>query len=595
VYKYTLIESGGANTEQGTLTPALSQWERENIVESILMKNLSTRTLDKQLPAPEPTNFHLVRAQLANTFGAANAVRNGDPKIAKNRRGAITGKLGGTKSRFSRAKRARKVQIFTANSTFLFSENKKLQFPSRNSRFAKVILKTRGEIGKGENRNIRENRTFCTSSCTRNFTFVRSGLQSDDRSGRMIVNACCFRSAFRASQSSLVTSSFTNPESKTMSNKLRSSRFSELVSQPSRRNGKGTFCSVNFAKRASPRRFRYSRLIVLLFALTALQATAADKEKDPLPSWNDGANKQAILDFVAAVTKESGAEFVPVAERIATFDQDGTLWCEQPNYTQVVFAIDRVKALAPQHPEWKTTEPFKSILDDDKQALLQFTIQDFAKVAAISHTGMTVEEFQAIAKQWLATAEQPRFHRHYTDLIYQPMLEVMQYLRANKFKTYIVTGGGQDFVRVYAERVYGVPPEQVIGSAVKTKYEYAKNGAPELIKQPEMMLIDDKTGKPEGINLFIGRRPVAAFGNSTGDQQMLEWTQGKAPSSTSDSMKQARLMMLVHHDDAVREYAYGADSKIGTFSAALTDEAKERHWNVISMKNDWKTIFPADR
>ncbi len=295
---------------------------------------------------------------------------------------------------------------------------------------------------------------------------------------------------------------------------------------------------------------------------------------------------------MARVTKDGGPDFVPAAERIATFDQDGTLWCEQPIYTQVVFAIDRVKALAAKHPEWKTTEPFQSILADDRAAMYKFTIQDFARVAAATHAGMTVEEFQAIVKKWLATAEQPRFHRHYTDLVYQPMLELMAYLRANGFKTYIVTGGGQDFVRVFSEQVYGVPPEQVVGSAAKTKYEYGKDGQPLLVKLPEMMLIDDHAGKPEGINLMIGRRPFAAFGNSTGDQQMLEWTQAGSDSKVG---KGTRLMMLVHHDDAQREYAYGADSKVGTFSNALMDEAHDRHWFVISMKNDWKVIFPFEK
>jgi phosphoglycolate phosphatase-like HAD superfamily hydrolase len=273
-----------------------------------------------------------------------------------------------------------------------------------------------------------------------------------------------------------------------------------------------------------------------------------------LPSWNDGPSKKAILNFVHETTDRASPKFVPPEERIATFDQDGTLWCEQPIYAQVVFAIDRIKQLAPQHPDWKTTEPFKSILADDRQAMTKFTIQEFAKVAAVSHTGMTVEEFQAIVKKWLATAEHPRFHRRYTDLVYQPMLELMAYLRSNGFKTYIVTGGGQDFVRVFSDQVYGVPPEQVVGSAGKTKYEYGSAGQPMLVKVPEILLVDDKAGKPEAINLFIGRRPIAAFGNSTGDQQMLEWTQASDDSKVANA---ARLMMLVLHDDAQREYAYG--------------------------------------
>jgi phosphoglycolate phosphatase-like HAD superfamily hydrolase len=330
----------------------------------------------------------------------------------------------------------------------------------------------------------------------------------------------------------------------------------------------------------------------VLALLSILSVDSAAHAQDLLPSWNDGAAKKAIFDFVARTTKEGGPDFVPVAERIATFDNDGTLWCEQPIYTQVQFAIDRIKELAPKHPEWKTTEPFKSILADDRQAIFKFTIQDFEKVVAVSHTGITVEEFRSIVKKWLATAEHPRFHRRYTDLVYQPMLELMKLLRENKFKTYIVTGGGQDFVRVFAEQIYGVPPEQVVGSAGKTKYEYDQDGKPMLLKVPEVLLIDDHTGKPEGINLFIGRRPVAAFGNSTGDQQMLEWTQA---SNEAKIGKGVRLMMLVHHDDAQREYAYGADSKVGTFSDALMKEAKDRGWNVISMKNDWKTIFPFEK
>ena len=339
---------------------------------------------------------------------------------------------------------------------------------------------------------------------------------------------------------------------------------------------------------------KHTRLALFLtIAVVSVAAPLAAAElTDPLASWNDGAAKKSIVDFVARVTKDGGPDFVPVADRIATFDNDGTLWCEQPNYVQVVFAIDRVKQLAPKHPEWKTTEPFKSILADDRQAMLNFSIQDFTKVVAVSHTGITVEEFQKIVKKWLATDEQPRFHRRYTDLVYQPMLELMTYLRAYQFKTYIVTGGGQDFVRVFADQVYGVPPEQVVGSSGKVKYEYGKDGQPMLVKVPEILLVDDGPGKPEGINLFIGKRPIAAFGNSTGDQQMLEWTQAGDGVKIS---KAPRLLMLVHHDDAQREYAYGVDSKIGTFSNDLMNEAHDRGWNVISMKNDWKTIFPFEK
>jgi phosphoglycolate phosphatase-like HAD superfamily hydrolase len=306
-------------------------------------------------------------------------------------------------------------------------------------------------------------------------------------------------------------------------------------------------------------------------------------QADPLSSWNDTAPKKAIIDFVERVTKAGSADFVKPEERIATFDNDGTLWVEQPNYTQVTFAIDEVVAKAPQHPEWREAEPFKSILAHDREAMERFSIQDFEKVVAVTHSGMTVQQFQEIVKKWLAQAKHPRFKRPYTECVYQPMLELMQYLRANGFKTYIVTGGGQEFVRAFAWPTYGVPPEQVVGSMGKVKYEYDKEGKPELIKLPEVLLIDDKTGKPEGINMVIGRRPQGAFGNSTGDQQMLEYA------GAGDG---ARLMMLVHHDDAKREYAYGAESKIGTFSDALMAEAKKKGWIVISMRDDWKTIFP---
>lgn len=328
--------------------------------------------------------------------------------------------------------------------------------------------------------------------------------------------------------------------------------------------------------------------------LLGLQATACllvsslglAQPSDPLPAWNDGAAKRAVLTFVRTATDPTSADFVAPEERIAVFDNDGTLWVEQPLYTQVVFAMDRVNALAPRHPDWKTIEPFKSILTGDDASLATFSIQDFAKVVAETHSGITVSEFETIVGDWLGSARHPRYDRPYTDLAYLPMLDVLRYFRANGFKTYIVTGGGQDFVRVFSDPVYGVVPEQVIGSAGKTAYRKSEDGTPELVKLPEILLVDDKQGKPETINLMIGRRPYAAFGNSTGDQQMLEWTQGgKGP----------RLMMLVHHDDAQREYAYGLNSKIGTFSAELMDEAKRRGWTAISMKNDWKRIFAFEK
>jgi hypothetical protein len=332
--------------------------------------------------------------------------------------------------------------------------------------------------------------------------------------------------------------------------------------------------------------FRLSRVVVVVLFTLLLVGVRANAQTDPLPSWNDGPAKQAIVAFVNATTDKASPKFVPPEDRIATFDQDGTLWVEQPIYTQITFAIERVAALAPKHPEWKEQEPFKAILTRDREAIAKFTLQDIEKILAVTHSGMTVEAFQTIVKDWLTMVQHPRFKRSYTELVYQPMLEVMQYLRANGYKTYIVTGGGQEFVRVFAEHVYGVPPEQVLGSAGKVKYGYDKDGKPMLVKLPEVLLIDDQTGKPEGINLIIGRRPYAAFGNSTGDQQMLEYTQA------GDG---ARLMMLVHHDDAEREYAYGPDSKIGTFSDVLIAEAKQRGWTVISMKNDWKRIFAFEQ
>jgi phosphoserine phosphatase len=328
-----------------------------------------------------------------------------------------------------------------------------------------------------------------------------------------------------------------------------------------------------------------STLTVLLAALTTQAQT------DPLPAWNDGPAKQAIVNLVHATTDASSPNFVPPADRFATFDQDGTLWVEHPIYTQMVFAFDRVIALAPQHPEWKTTDPFKSVLAGDKAAMAKFTPKEFEAIFVATHTGSTVETFQKTAKDWLATAKDSRWHRPYTDLIYEPMLEVMQYLRANGYRTYIVTGGGQAFVRVYAEQVYGVPAEQVIGSAVATEYTYDNAGNGVLVRPPKLLLNNNFSGKPEDIYLFIGRHPQAAFGNSTGDQQMLEYTEA-GPG--------AHLMMIVLHDDAQREYAYGPAnglpaSQIGTFTQALYDEAKSKGWVVISMKHDWKQIFSWEK
>ncbi|MCG6875260.1 MAG: haloacid dehalogenase-like hydrolase [Betaproteobacteria bacterium] len=308
-------------------------------------------------------------------------------------------------------------------------------------------------------------------------------------------------------------------------------------------------------------------------------------QSDPLPSWNDGSAKEAIVSFVRATTTQGSPRFVPPAERIATFDNDGTLWSEQPLYFQLLFALDRVKALAPQHPEWKTEEPFASLLKGDVSKALAGGEKAIVEIIMATHAGMTTEQFEQIVKDWVATAKHPKTGRLFTQMVYQPMLEVLAYLRANGFKTFIVSGGGIEFMRPWTERVYGIPPEQVVGSSIKTKYEM-RGGKPVLVRLPEIDFIDDKTGKPVGINSHIGRRPVAAFGNSDGDRQMLEWTQGGGG---------ARLMMLVHHDDAAREWAYGPKSKIGTFSDSLMAEANKQGWLVISMKNDWKRIFAFER
>jgi phosphoserine phosphatase len=337
----------------------------------------------------------------------------------------------------------------------------------------------------------------------------------------------------------------------------------------------------------------HSRLfLVSLLALAAILsiATQAAVETDSLPSWNDGPAKQAILKFVQTTTDKSSPDFVPAAQRIATFDNDGTLWPSHPMYTQLAFALDRIKALAPQHPEWKTQQPFKAVLDNDMTALAAAGEKGLVELIMASHAGMSTADFEKIVTDWFKTAKHPRFKRPYTELFYQPMLELLEYLRANGFKTYIVSGGGIEFMRPMTEQVYGVPPEQVIGSSIETKYEI-KDGKPVLMRLPKVHFIDDKAGKPVGINEFIGRRPVAAFGNSDGDRQMLEWT------SAGDG---APLMMLVFHDDAKREYAYGPanglpDTKFGTFPQSLMDEAKQKGWVVISMKNDWKRIFAFDQ
>ena len=326
-----------------------------------------------------------------------------------------------------------------------------------------------------------------------------------------------------------------------------------------------------------------------LLALVASLAVSphAFAQSDPLPSWNDGPAKKAIVEFVQATTDQSSPKFVPPAERIATFDQDGTLWVSHPMYTQVMYCLERVPAVVKARPELAKVEPFKTVLSGNREAVAKLSMPDLEKILAATLTGMSVEDFRAEAKKWLDAARDPRWKRPYTELTYLPMQDVLKYLRANGYKTYIVTGGGQDFVRVYSEQVYGIPPEQVVGSAGGTKFGYDKDGKPFLTKEPKLLLNDDNAGKPEGIHLMIGRRPHAAFGNSTGDRQMLEYT------GAGDG---ARLEMLVLHDDGQREYAYGParglpDTKVGTFTQALYDEARKKGWTVISIKRDWKRVF----
>lgn len=322
-------------------------------------------------------------------------------------------------------------------------------------------------------------------------------------------------------------------------------------------------------------------LAVVLLAVGTLDR-GAQAQPDPLPSWNDGAAKTAIMDFVGRVTREGGPDFVPVPERIATFDNDGTLWTEQPYYFQVAFAIDRVKAMAPQHPEWKKKQPFKALLEGDKKALAAAGKDGLLQIIAATHTGMTVEEFARIVLDWTATAKHPRFNRLYTELVFQPMLELLTYLRANGFKTFIVSGGGIEFMRPWTNRVYGIPPEQVVGSSGAVRFEIAPDGKTSLWKLPKIEFVDDGPGKPVGINRFIGRKPILAFGNSDGDLQMLQYTADGGG---------ARFMGIVHHTDAEREYAYDRQSHVGRLDKAL-DAAAKRGWTVVDMKRDWKTIFP---
>ena len=321
-----------------------------------------------------------------------------------------------------------------------------------------------------------------------------------------------------------------------------------------------------------------ARLVTSMGLLCAAAVHAAD----PLPSWNEGPAKQSIVQFVEKVTAPGSATFVPPAERIATFDNDGTLWAEQPMYFQAFFILDRVRALAPQHPEWQTQEPFASVLKGDLKAALAGGEQGLVELAMATHAGMTTEEFQRIVSEWIATAKHPKTGKPFTEMVYQPMLELLNYLRDNGFKTYIVSGGGVEFMRLWAERVYGIPPEQVIGSSILTKFEM-REGKPVLVRLPSIDFVDDKDGKPVGIQMRIGRRPIAAFGNSDGDLQMLEWTAaGNGP----------RFCLYVHHTDAAREWAYDRQSSIGRLDKGL-DEAKAQGWTVVDMKQDWKVIYPA--
>jgi hypothetical protein len=319
-------------------------------------------------------------------------------------------------------------------------------------------------------------------------------------------------------------------------------------------------------------------------AAVAAFATLAQAQTDPLPSWNDGAAKTAIVEFVEAVTAEGAPGFVPEPERTATFDNDGTLWVEHPMYTQLAFALDRVKAMAPDHPEWKTTQPFQAVLEGDLKALAASGEKGLVQIVATTHAGMSTAEFETIVNDWMATARDPRFGKPYTELVYQPMLELLDYLRANGFKTFIVSGGGIEFMRPWTEEVYGIPPEQVVGSSIKTEFRLV-DGKPVLMRLPEVNFVDDHAGKPVGINSHIGRRPIAAFGNSDGDFEMLQWT--------TTGAEGPRLGMIVHHTDADREYAYDRDTEFGKLDRGL-DAAASEGWIVIDMARDWNRIFPGD-
>ena len=340
----------------------------------------------------------------------------------------------------------------------------------------------------------------------------------------------------------------------------------------------------------SPQPHRVSTTVMMVVSVLIIAGCAQPvapptvTNANPLPSWNDTENMIAIVDFVSRVTDPASPDFVPEAERIAVFDNDGTLWAEQPMYFQLLFAIDRVKTLAPEHPEWATTQPFQAVLENDREALLATGVHGIIELVMATHADTTTREFEGIVSNWIATARHPTTGHLFTDMVYQPMLELLSYLRANGFKTYIVSGGGIEFMRPWTAKVYGIPPEQVVGSSIKTRFEM-REGEPVLVRLPEMFFIDDKAGKPVGINSHIGRRPIAAFGNSDGDLQMLQYTTiGHQPS----------LGVYIHHDDAEREWAYDRESHIGRLAEGL-DRAPERGWVVVSMKDDWRTIYPEQK
>jgi phosphoserine phosphatase len=332
-------------------------------------------------------------------------------------------------------------------------------------------------------------------------------------------------------------------------------------------------------------KFSYKHSVIHAAVFCVLvTTTAVAQSRDPLPSWNDGTARKAIIAFVEKVTKKGSPDFVPPEERISTFDNDGCLWAEQPLYFQLLFSLDRVKALAPKHPEWKITEPFASLLKGNVKGALAGGEKAMLEIIMAAHAGMTTEEFEKIVKDWIATAKHPTTKRPYTEMVYQPMLELLAYLRANGFKTFIVSGGGIEFMRPWTERVYGIPPEQVVGSSIKTKFEMV-DGKPVLTRVPEINFVDDGPGKPVGINEHIGRRPIAAFGNSDGDLQMLQWTAaGSGP----------RFCLYVHHTDSEREWAYDRTSHIGKLDKGL-DQAAQRGWTVVDMKKDWKRVFAFER